>query len=530
MEVIHLADKLWRLDTVLVLVCVYIFHVTAHKLYQLFIYPYYVSPLRHLPGPKDHHFLIGQVLNQFRGGSPNEPFVSWMRRWPRAPLIRFFDVGNLDALLVTGLAAHKEILGDKAYSFQKPPFFIRLVGDVIGYGLGLAEGDDHKKQRKTLGLLFSPSNLKELIPLLRRKAQRLSSHFERIIDTEDGVAEVISLYSNITLEIMAVFALGVELDDIEYSDAFDTSFHDCYTELFEPDRFGQVLMALNTVVPIRWLPVPANWRFKHANMMIRRQISSIMKDRIQAVAASKAAGTTNNSETIKDFLTFMISEKYFSEPDRWSEDDILAQILTFLAAGHQTTADALVWATQMMIEHPDETKRLRAEINGLLSQKPFTELQQRDVESLPFLNNFMREVLRVHCPGVNVARQASEDVVVQGVRIPKGTTVVMQPVIIQRNPTIWGQDCDEFRPDRWEHLEGEAADPWAFAAFSHGPRVCIGKAMTVLEFKLIMIELVTKFEFEGMDDRKAHDIRLINPSPMYRPDGGLRVRVRRTQE
>lgn len=69
-------------------------------------------------------------------------------------MIRFFDVGNSDGILVTSLAAHKEILGDKAYLFQKPPFFVRLVADVVGYGLAFAEENAHKKQRKTLGRMF----------------------------------------------------------------------------------------------------------------------------------------------------------------------------------------------------------------------------------------------------------------------------------------------------------------------------------------------------------------------------------------
>lgn len=137
---------------------------------------------------------------------------------------------------------------------------------------------------------------------------------------------VVSVYSNITLEIMAVFALGVELEEIEYSESFDTSFHACYHELFDPDRVGQILMAINAVVPIRWLPVAANRRFKKANAMIKQQITSVMKGRIDTVAASRAAGMSSNPEAIKDFLTFMISEKYFADTDRWLEEDILAQV------------------------------------------------------------------------------------------------------------------------------------------------------------------------------------------------------------
>jgi cytochrome P450 len=179
-----------------------------------------------------------------------------------------------------------------------------------------------------------------------------------------------------------------------------------------------------------------------------------------------------------------------------------------------------------MTEHPDEAKRLRAEVDELLRREPVPE--QRSIENLPYLHNFTREVLRLQAPGVNIAREAVEDVVVQGVVIPKGTTVLIQPAVVQHNPTIWGPDCDEFRPDRWDRLKGEAADPWAFATFSLGPRVCIGKAMTMLEFKIILVELVCRFDFEGLvAGAKLSEIKLINPSPLLRPEGGLKVRVKR---
>lgn len=79
-----------------------------------------------------------------------------MQQWPKAPLIRYFDVGNSDAVLVTSLDAHKEILHAKAYSFQKPPFFVRLIANIVGFGLGFAEGEEHRKQRRALAGITSP--------------------------------------------------------------------------------------------------------------------------------------------------------------------------------------------------------------------------------------------------------------------------------------------------------------------------------------------------------------------------------------
>jgi cytochrome P450 len=153
---------------------------------------------------------------------------------------------------------------------------------------------------------------------------------------------------------------------------------------------------------------------------------------------------------------------------------------------------------------------------------------QHSIENLPCLHNFTREVLRLQAPGVNVVREAAEDVVVQGVVLPRGTTVLMLPAVINHNPAIWGADCDAFRPDRWDHLAEEAADPAAFASFGLGPRVCIGRAMTMLEFKIILVELVSRFDLEAVvPGATIANIKYLNPSPLLRPEGGLRVRVER---
>jgi cytochrome P450 len=77
-----------------------------------------------------------------------------MQKWPKAAMIRYFDVGNADAVLVTSIEAHREILHDNVYSFQKPPFFVRLIADIVGFGIGFAEGEEHRRQRRGLAGKF----------------------------------------------------------------------------------------------------------------------------------------------------------------------------------------------------------------------------------------------------------------------------------------------------------------------------------------------------------------------------------------
>lgn len=126
------------------------------------------------------------------------------------------------------------------------------------------------------------------------------------------------------LDIMGVFALNVELKNLESSSS--TSFHDCYHEVFEPDTVGQILTALNGIVPIRWLPIPANKRFKRANAVVRSQFKAIIKQRIEEVGARRAKGDDSDEREVKDLLTFMVEEKYFAQNDKWTEEDILNQV------------------------------------------------------------------------------------------------------------------------------------------------------------------------------------------------------------
>jgi cytochrome P450 len=125
---------------------------------------------------------------------------------------------------------------------------------------------------------------------------------------------------------------------------------------------------------------------------------------------------------------------------------------------------------------------------------------------------------------VVIPRQAVEDVTVLGVFIPKGTNVMVMPAMFHHNPAIWGDDCDEFNPDRWDHMSEKIADPYAFAALSQGPRMCIGRAMALLQFKAILVELVSRFEFENVE---GGHVEVLNPNLLLRPRSGLKVRLRR---
>ncbi|KAK2777728.1 hypothetical protein FQN52_003005 [Onygenales sp. PD_12] len=500
------------------------------KIYDFFIYPFFRSPLRHLPGPKNNHPLLGQELHKFLSPSPTSLYLDWSRQWPDAPFIRHLSVGNSEKLLVNSLEAHREVLQTKCYSFVKPAFFTRLVGEIVGKGLLFAEGEEHRRERRLLSGPFSLANLKKLLPIFQTEAQNLSTDIANILSSSDsasnsGPVEVSAPLSKATLRIIGVTALGAELGDPKLS----TTFHECYHRIFEQDLLGNAIMAINAFVPIRWLlgRVEANRRFVRANTDIRELIRGVIRERIVEVEGRKGGGAGEGVRERKDLLTYMIEQGNVMG-EAWTEEEILGHLLNFVAAGHETTALATVWAIYVLATRQDIQTRLRAEITQLLTQTP-TAPGYTEIESLHYLHNFCREVLRVYSPSVDMPREAAEDVLVAGVLVPKGTAISICPQVMHSQGHIWGGDAAAFDPDRWDRLVGEQASPYALESFSNGPRICIGKAFGMLEFKVLVVEVVGKWRVGGLVGDGEGGVEVLNPSVTLRPRGGLEVFMERVE-
>jgi cytochrome P450 len=161
--------------------------------------------------------------------------------------------------------------------------------------------------------------LKELLPIFQQKAQKLATYFERQISAEDGVVELVSTYSLLTLDVIGVAALGVNLEDLDTS----TSFYEYYVQMFDPPPLGQALLALNAFIPVRWIPLQENQRFARAQYMIRKLLREMIQQRIRDITQGKKA---TNGSTRKDLLTYMIEEMCVRD-SAWTEDELLGHAM-----------------------------------------------------------------------------------------------------------------------------------------------------------------------------------------------------------
>ncbi|KAI6080281.1 cytochrome P450 [Hypoxylon rubiginosum] len=204
-----------------------------------------------------------------------------------------------------------------------------------------------------------------------------------------------------------------------------------------------------------------------------------------------------------DFLTYLVTENRPGGPaEGISEDELV---------GHSI----YVLATKQDIQ-----SKFCAKVAELLPHA--VDFTAAELDSLPYLDSFMKEIFRLYSPATLMYRQAEVDVHLDGVFVPKGTTVEIVPSVTMRNPHIWGEDVDVVDPSRWNRLTGDQHSPYAFEAFSNGPRICIGRSFALLEIKTIVVEMVRRYRFLYV----AKPFSVGNPSLILRPTG-LEVAVQK---
>ncbi|KAK0641722.1 cytochrome P450 [Cercophora newfieldiana] len=470
------------------------------KFYRIFIYPYYISPLRDIPGPTNNQFLIGQFKHIVSAFSPNSLFLAWSARWPDEPFIRYLGPLNKEILLVNTPEAHKEVLMTNWDSFRKPSLFRHLVEDITGPGsLLFAEGNASRRYRKILSEPFSVPKLKVVFSVFQEKAELLAQYFASHLD-ENGEG---------------IF------------DSEDT-----------PDywRVSMRRWALTLLVS-RCLFLPIDTSYLHAIARIRGGVTECVHDRMKAIEETEARGEKFSTSMLpnggRDLLTLIIEERqnFKGSSDELSVSEMVDQLVTFLPAGHETIAGAMTWASYILATNTAVQTKLRTEILSLLSTlPPGTPPSWNDIDRLTYLNNFAKEIVRLYPTATLSYREAKSDITICGRFLPKNTPLLFVWAVASQSKATWGPDADQVVPERWERLSGKAADPYAWQSFASGPRVCIGKNYAMMEMKAFLMAIVPKFRFvksEEIEKLGGRHPPYITPALTLWPKGPMMVGLQR---
>ena len=406
------------------------------------------------PGPQDMP-VVGNIL-QFR----RDPlaFVSGVQRsfgrlatihMGRAPIVLFFRPEHVRYFLV-----------DQARNFTIGQFNQNLR-HVLGDGLLTTDGDFHRQQRRLIQPAFHKQRVEGYAGIMVRHTLDMLDQAWR----PDARIDISQAMRNLTLRIVAKSLFDVDLnqDDLDLGPAFTSVIEN-------PVRLP---------FSLRSLPIDLPFTAYGKHMEGQRTLDDYV---YQLIERRRAEGRDNG-----DVLSMLLSGEEGGQG--MTDKQIRDQTMTFFAAGHETTSNALSWTFYLLSEHRPVLAKLLAELHMTLAgRSPRVD----DLSNLPYLDWVISESMRLYPPAWTLGRRAITPFELEGYRFDGGTTVMFSQWVLHRLPDIWG-DPDAFRPERWDPSRGEKIPAGAYFPFGGGPRMCIGMPFAQLEARLLLATILQRY-------------------------------------
>jgi cytochrome P450 len=225
-----------------------------------------------------------------------------------------------------------------------------------------------------------------------------------------------------------------------------------------------------------------------------------------------------------DFISLSLLSNSFTS------DQLVNQIMTLLGSGNDTTSASFSWAVYALAQHPFIQSRLRDEVRSHIPPHAAgTNIDATLIDSLPYLRATVNEVFRFYPTIPVIFKIAACDTSILSHFVPKGTGVMIPPTAINFSVELWGEDAEQFKPERWlEANGGGAKNNYAFMSFSHGPRSCIGQGLARAELSILLARFVGRFAFDMMRNENGdQQEEVMSEGPITaKPKGGINISLR----
>ena len=427
-----------------------------------------------------------------------DPIRMWSERHFNEPQLH--GVGPLGEILVV---SHPEgvrhVLTENAANYVKGDLQRRVLGPMLAEGLLLTEGDTWRRARRILAPLFTPAKMAILNARMaevchaRVASWALSAH-GRVLDIDSEM-------SGLTFDILSATMFSDELGG--EARGFERALNQFLAN-------GARIDPLDVLGAPDWAPRLGRLASFRSARFFERRVTHLVEARRAQIEAG--------GEAYDDLLSALLLARDENGGPGLSDAEVASNILTFILAGHETTARALGWTLHLLSRQPEYLARLQSEADAFDVSRP------KWADSLPWTRAVLEETMRLFPPAPTMARTALADDEVGGQKIKAGATVIISPWILQRHKLLW-DDPDAFRPERFLPENRKSIDRYAYIPFSAGPRVCIGAAFALQEAMIALAAILQVAEVEAVttvEPRPVHQITLRSSEPMR-----LRLRARR---
>ena len=378
------------------------------------------------------------------------------------------------------------MLLDNQANYRKDTLQRRIMSATLGNGLLLAEQEQWRIQRRTLAPIFALRNVMAWAPGMHDAAHALVERWRS--EPADAIVDVAAEVTLLTLDILerTIFSDGLGGDPDEVRAAWRTYF----------DTVGRIepldLLGLPEFVP----------RF---GRLKARSALRVFGDAVDAIIETRRERLRDDPTKVPhDLLTLLLEAEDPETGAGLSEIEIRGNIVTFIAAGHETTANTITWSLFLLSQSQEWRARVTAEARREIGG-PVEGLAQRLVATRAVID----EAIRLYPPLSAISRAAIDRDELAGQEIKPGSMVVIAPYLVHRHRALWDRpDC--FDPTRFLDKARDAIPRFAYLPFGLGPRTCIGSSFALQAATLAVAAIMGNFELgtrsrqKGMADAEGH--------------------------
>ena len=412
--------------------------------------------------------------------SYNEPWIS---------------VGGVGGPLVVandpGLIRH--ILVDNVKNYKMSVVRQKILRPILRDGLLTAEGEVWKRSRKAMAPVFTPRHIFGFAQPMLERTQAFVDHY-----VSGSTVDVARDMTTLTYDILAETLFSGEIA------APPGTFETQIDRLFE--TMGRV-DPLDLLRAPDWLPRITRIRGRKTMAYFRGIVADTITMREERLKRDP-------DSVPQDFLTLLLKAE---GPDGLTRGEVEDNIITFIGAGHETTARALGWTIYCLAESPWEREKIEAEIDSVLAREPDPV---KWLDAMPLARAAFEEAMRLYPPAPSINRQPIEEDRYGDLVLREGATVLVMPWTVHRHRKLWDRP-DAFMPSRFHPGNRDRIDRFQYLPFGAGPRICIGASFAMQEAVIALAVLMSRFRFDTVAETNPWPVQKLTTQP----EGGLPMKV-----
>ena len=404
---------------------------------------------------------------------------------------KFFLVVNPDGI--------KHILQDNHTNYVKGALYKRATRPLIGDGLLNSDGTAWRSKRRLAQPAFRQDRHEAFVATIVEQTEILCQKFSNYasLGARFDLHNELSQHS-LRIVLHLIFGEDAGANTQELIKGFLAADHE-----MNPARL------FNPINVPEWVPTPSNLRLRKGLRSLDDFVFAAIRRRRE-----KHQGA--------DLLSSYVRARDEDTGQALSDQQIRDEVVTLMAAGHETVSDSMTWALYLLLSHPAIYGKICSEAILVLGNKP-PELSC--LAGLCLTTMVFQEAMRLYPSAWGFVRVALQDDVICGYRVTAGALVMLSPYVVHRDSQIWERP-ESFEPERFLPNEIAQRHRFAWFPFSGGPRLCVGLTLAMLEAQITLSMLARAVELELVPGQSARPL----PGLSLKPEGGIWVRARARNE